>query len=309
MLQRLLIADGRCATLGEPSLLLRLLGGDDVVVRKATYWESLVTTSQEDIRMAWDGFDDAWRAGVRDLMGRIYDGLAGEKDWFLDKTPRYTLIAGEIIRTFPDAKFIVLWRHPMAVAASLSNTFRNGRWCPDEYAIDLHEGLDRLHAFCTAHKEKICEVRYEDLVGNPERELERVGDYLGWDGLAVAAQRELVGSTGGSLGDPTGPGKYAKVSAGSRDAWKEQLGNWYRRGWARRYFLSTPDRAGWLAGLGYELPEETLRAPWWRGNPWAGVLDWISARHRIRRRLRSPKWLARFVRRFRHQHGFDVSFR
>jgi len=307
LLQRLLIADGRCATLGEPSLLLRLLGGDDVVVRKATYWESLVTTSQEDIRKAWGGFDDAWRAGVRDLMGRVYGGLAGEKEWFLDKTPRYTLIAEEILRTFPDAKFLVLWRHPMAVAASVSNTFRKGRWSPDEYAVDLHAGLDRLHAFCTEHKEAICEVRYEDLVEDPARELERVGEYLGWDGLAEVAERELVGSAGGTLGDPTGVKKYATVSAKSREAWKGQLGNWFRRGWARRYFGA--GRTGWLADLGYELPDEVLRAPWWRGNPWSGVLDWISARRRVRRRLRRPRWLVRFARRFRREHGFDVSFR
>ena len=307
LLQRLLIADGRCATLGEPSLLLRLLGNDDeMMVRKATYWESLVETSRQDIRKAWGGFDDAWRLGVRDLMSRVYDGLAGEKKWFLDKTPRYTLIAEEIIRTFPDAKFIVLWRHPMAVAASLSNTFRKGRWCPDEYAIDLHAGLDRLHAFRTAHAAEICEVRYEDLVENPARELERVGEYLGWPSLPDAAGRELVGSTGGTLGDPTGVKKYDRVSAKSREAWASQLGNWYRRRWARRYFHA--GRTPWLAELGYELPGETLRAPWWRGNPAAGALDWISARRRINRRLRRPKWPARFARRFRSEHGFDPSF-
>jgi hypothetical protein len=306
LLQRLLLADGRCATLGEPSLLLRLLGGDDVVVRKATYWESLVTTSQRDIREAWDGFDDAWRQGVRGLMARIYDGLAGEKEWFLDKTPRYALIAEEIIRTFPDAGFLVLWRHPMAVAASVAYTFRKGRWCPDEYSIDLHAGLDRLHAFCTAHQKQICQVRYEDLVEDPGRELERIGEYLGWDGLAEAAGRELPGSAGGTHGDPTGVKKYATVSPKSRDAWVEQIDNWYRRAWARRYFGA--ERAEWLAGRGYELTDEILHAPWWRGRIWAGVLDWFSARRRIRRRLTHPRWPVRFARNFRRGHGFDVSF-
>ena len=306
MLQRLLLADGRCATLGEPSLLLRLLGGDEVVVRKATYWESLVTTSQDDIREAWGGFDEAWRQGVRGLMNRIYDGLAGDKEWFLDKTPRYTLIAEEIIRTFPDAKFLVLWRHPMAVAASVAYTFRKGRWCPDEYAIDLHAGLDRLHAFCTAHETQICQVRYEDLVEDPARELGRIGEYLGWDGLAEAGGRELPGSAGGTHGDPTGVKKYATVSPKSRDAWVEQIDNWYRRGWARRYLHA--ERAEWLSALGYELTDEILGAPWWRGRVWAGVLDWFSARRRIRRRLTHPRWPMRFARDFRREHGFDVSF-
>lgn len=307
LLQRLLLADGRCATLGEPSLLLRLLGGDEVVCRRATYWESLVEAAQADIRSAWGGFDDAWRAGVRDLMGRVYDGLAGDKEWFLDKTPRYTLIAEELWRTFPDAKFLVLWRHPLAVAASICSTFRKARWCPDEFGIDLHEGLDRLQAFCTAHAGGICEVRYEDLVGDPARELERIGAYLGWDGLASVARKELVASAGGSLGDPTGVRKYDRVSTGSREAWRSQVGNWYRRAWARRYL--TGERAAWLRERGYELPPELAAAPWWRGGVWAGVLDWIAARRRIGRRLRRPTWLPRFARRFRRRHGYEVSFR
>jgi hypothetical protein len=34
------------------------------------------------------------------------------------------------------------------VAASVSSTFRKGRWCPDEFGIDLHEGQARLQEFC-----------------------------------------------------------------------------------------------------------------------------------------------------------------
>lgn len=105
LLQRLLLMSGKCATLGEPSLLLRFLGEGPAMTRKATYWESLVETAAADMRRAWPGYDAAYRAGVRDLMLGIYDGLADGKEWFLDKTPRYTLIAEEILATFPDAKF------------------------------------------------------------------------------------------------------------------------------------------------------------------------------------------------------------
>lgn len=307
LLQRLLLASGRCATLGEPSLLLRFLGEGDVMTRKATYWESLVDTAVTDIRASWSGYDEAYRTGVRNLMLPIYEGLAGGKEWFLDKTPRYTLIAEELIRTFPDAKFIVLWRHPLAVAASIASTFRKDRWCPDEFAIDLHEGLDRLHRFSRDHADRICQVRYEDLVSEPEAELARVGAYLGWDGLAEVAGRELVPSAGGTLGDPTGVKKYQKVSSASREAWKGKLGNWYRRGWAKRYLSG--DRAEWLRDLGYELPADLAVQSWLAGNPLAGVTDWLTARIRIRRRLRQPTWLPRFARKFRREHGYEVSFR
>ncbi|HEY8991777.1 MAG TPA: sulfotransferase [Luteolibacter sp.] len=307
LLQRLLLADGRCATLGEPSLLLRFLGEGDVMTRRSTYWEVLVDTATADMRAAWDGYDETYRKGIRELVTSIYQGLAGGKEWFLDKTPRYTLIAEELIRTFPDAKFIVLWRHPLAVAASISSTFRKGRWCPDEFAIDLYEGQARLQAFAEKHAGSICQVRYEDLVSDPAGELEKIGAYLGWDGLLDVAERELVPTAGGSLGDPTGVKKYQKVSSASREAWKAKVDNWYRRAWVKRYVSG--ERAEHMRRLGYELPPELVAVPWWAGRPLAGVADWLAARRRIHRRLRQPTWLPRFAKKFRREHGYEIIFR
>lgn len=304
LVQRLLLADGRCATLGEPGLLLRLLGNEDhAMVRRATYWESLVEAARTDMRAAWPGFDAAYRLGVADLMRRIYAGLAGDKAWFLDKTPRYTLIAEEIFQTFPEAKFIVLWRHPLAVAASICSTYRGGRWCPEEFEIDLCEGLDRLHQFSRDHRGAICEIRYENLVADPGPELEKLGAYLGWDHLEEVAQRALPESAGGSLGDPTGVARYRRISPDSRDAWIGQIDNWYRRRWCRRYW--TPERAARLAELDYHLPEDFAQ----NAGLAAGLADCLVARHRIRRRIKNPTWLPRFSRQFRKTRGYGVLFR
>lgn len=305
LLQRLLLMSGQCATLGEPSLLLRFLGEDIAMTRKATYWESLVETAAADMRQAWNGYDEAYRHGVRDLMLRIYDGLAGGKEWFLDKTPRYSLIAEEILASFPDAKFIVLWRHPLGVAASVASTFRKGRWCPDEFGIDLYEGQRRLQEFCERHGDQVCQVKYEDLVTHPEAELARIGEYLGWENLSAVLEEDLVTSTGGTLGDPTGVKRYSKISSGSRDAWQRELTNWYRRAWARRYMSG--DRALRMKALGYELPDGIAHGG--RLGLWAGLTDWVSARWRISRRLRRPTWVPRFLRKFRREHGYEVSFR
>ena len=305
MLQRLLLMTGRCSTLGEPSLLLRFLGEGPAMSRRATYWESLVETSTADIRKTWPEFDGAYRTGVRDLMQRIYDGLAEGKEFFIDKTPRYSLIAGEILATFPEAKFIVLWRHPLAVAASISSTFRKGRWCPDEFGIDLHEGQRRLQEFCKQHGEAVFQLRYEDLVTEPGKELARLGSFLGIENLADVLEHELVTSTGGTLGDPTGVKRYTKISPAGRDAWKKEISNWYRRAWARTYVSG--ERAAAMKELGYGLPEELARGG--SAGLVEGLGDWIAARWRIRRRLRQPTWLPRFAKRFRKEHGYEVSFR
>lgn len=302
LLQRLLLASGRCATLGEPSLLLRFLGGDEVVQRRASYWESLVETAEGDMRRQWSGFDEAYRAGVRRLMEGVYDGLSGDKDWFLDKTPRYSLIVEDLFQTFPDAKFIVLWRHPLAVAASICTTFRGDRWCPDEFAIDLHEGMKRLMDFARLHADHIIEVKYEDLVESPAAQLKRVGDYLGWPELDKIANVNLPESAGGTLGDSTGVKQYSKVASDSRDAWKAKIRNWYRSGWCRDYW-SGP-RAQALEALGYELPGELGSGRWMDG-----LVDWLSAKNRIHRRIVKPTWLRRHSKQFRMRNGYGVLFR
>ncbi|TYP00050.1 sulfotransferase family protein [Geothermobacter ehrlichii] len=307
LLQRLLLMSGHCATLGEPSLLLRFLGEDDVVVRKATYWEFLVSIGMKDIRENWSGFDDAYYSGVKDLMLKIYTGLAGGKEWFVDKTPRYTLICEEIHKVFPDAKIIVLWRHPLAVAASMYKTANKGFWYPEEFSIDLYEGMMRLHAFSRSHEDEICEVRYEDLVVNPAAELKRIGEYLGWDGLEEVLRTPLISSAGGSLGDPTGVKKFKTVSSSNLNKWEELYNNWYRRCWARRYFRG--ERLAAMRQYGYELPEGISGMRFWRWNLLAGMKDWILAASRNSRRIRNPVLITRFLRKFRKKYGYGVMFR
>ena len=47
---------------------------------------------------------------------------------FVDKSPPYHLIAQQIISTFPDARFVFLWRNPLSVLASIVDTLADGRW-------------------------------------------------------------------------------------------------------------------------------------------------------------------------------------
>ncbi len=303
LLQRLLMADGRCASVGEPSFLLRLLGEDDVIQRRATFCEGLIQYAKDDMRKAWPGFDDTYRAGVRSLALSIYEGLANGKEWFLDKTPRYHLIADEIIRTFPDARFIVLWRHPLAVAASLSSTFRHGDWCMDEFGIDLHAGMDRLLHLRHTYPDRICQVRYEDLVTEPERELEKIGRYLEWENLGQSLKRDLITNNNGRLGDPTGIHKYKDISPASRDAWQSAYNNWHRILWARRYFSGA--RVSHFQSLGYELPVN-LGAGQIR--PFTGLRERIQSVLRRRRKITHPVAYPRMNRTFFKRHGYHVNF-
>jgi Sulfotransferase family len=306
LLQRLLLASGECATLGEPSLLLRFLGHDDIVARKATYWEHLVDTAIEDIRGVWPKFDSVYNTGVRSLVESIYSGLADGKRFFVDKTPRYSLIAEEIYSVFPDAKYLILWRHPLAVATSMTKTSPRKFWFPDEFAIDLHAGMQRLFNFSKRHADHICQVRYEDLVTNQESELSRIGDYLGLTELQAVLKKPLPRSAGGGLGDPTGTKKYSAVSDQSLLTWQKEINNWYRRQWVRNY--CSKEHVAMMNELGYDavVHFESKSFAW---DFVSGVKDLLLSSIRRRRRLKKPLQVARHIKKLQNQHGYYLSFR
>lgn len=304
LLQRLLLANGRCTSIGEHSLMLRVLGEDAVIQRRATYGERLIETSLRDLRATCPDFDEVYRFGVRKMAMDVYVRLAGGKPWFLDKTPRYHLICEELIQTFPEAKFLVLWRHPLAVAASMVSTFRGGEWTMDEFGIDLHAGMERLLAFSKKHADSICQVRYEDLVARPGECLKRLGDYLGWDDLERVLETELPAHNNGRLGDPTGGKKYSNVSAGSKDAWTDAYSNWFRRSWAADYFSG--ERRDAFEAQGYTLPAGLAEGK--PANLFAGAKEWLRAAKRRRRKITHPRQPTQYCREFHEKHGYHIHF-
>lgn len=305
LLQRLLLGSGKCSTLGEPSLLLRLLGEDESMDRRSLYWESLVTIAKRDMREKWPAFDQVYAEGVRYLMSRIYTGLADGKEYFIDKTPRYTLIANEIIKVFPDAKFIVLWRHPLAIAASM--TVGKGRWYPEEHSIDLYEGVRTLEMFSQSYSDQICEVMYEDLVARPAQELRRIGTYLELPKLESVLTNKLAASAGGSLGDKTGVKKYNTVSQESSQCWHKHYNNWFRRRWARCYIAYHEDSR--LFTERYTMPSSTTECSFFNMGLFSGLIEYIRSGIRRYRRHYNPVWLKRFSRHYLKRHGYGVSYK
>jgi hypothetical protein len=306
LLQRLLMGSGVCKSVGEPSFLLRFLGEGDPILRASTYSEALVETAIQDMRKSWGGFDAAYRKGVHDLAVSIYDGLADGFPYFIDKTPRYSLIAEELVELFPEAKFIVLWRHPLAVANSMSTTFRDGKWEPHSFELDLCYGMDQLRSICQKHGSRVHQVKYEDLAADPSGELAKLGAYLGIPNLAEVADKELKKGNDGQLGDPTGVKKYSKVSPDSIAEWEKGIRNWYREAWVKKYF--TGERAEFFRSMGYDLPKNMKegKVPFGLID---GIKDWLYSSRVINRRVLRPLGSKRRMKRAAAKRGYFVVYR
>jgi len=94
---------------------------------------------------------------------------------FVNKTPTDALMWPEILRCWPDARFIYLRRHPASIVDSSARA--RGRLTREHVVQDVLAfgiGMEQARA---ARPGLV--LRYEDLTANPERETRRVCEFLG----------------------------------------------------------------------------------------------------------------------------------
>jgi len=226
MLERMLESHSMILGGPEPHLLTPLahLGIWDKVV-KAPYDHILAAKSQklfvEKLPNREQDYWDACRAYCDVLYGR-YLSTSG-KTICLDKTPAYALILPFLAKVFPDAKYVVLTRHPVATFASYANSFFDGDFqVAQDYNPILNRYVPALAAFLRQNEVPAFHVRYEDLVQDPETMMERISEYIGVPfepsmisyGDNTKSERDNRG-----LGDPIGVKQHSRPSTASLTKW------------------------------------------------------------------------------------------
>ncbi|HEX5147082.1 MAG TPA: sulfotransferase [Conexibacter sp.] len=254
LVQRVLSVHRDVATASEPWLLLPLLAPLRERFPPGGRWHVQVSQALHDFTATLPGGADDYRAAMRAAALRLYRDAAGPQPrFYLDKTPPYALLADELLATFPDARVLILWRNPLAVVASIVETFCGGRWRPDDYAVSLFAGLDALVAAARRHAGRVVTARFEQLVGGDPDVWRATAGALGlpFDERALA---EFGGvRLDGRLGDPTGVRAYGALSSQPLEKWRATLAPPLRRAWCRRYLRWIgADR---LAAMGYALDE------------------------------------------------------
>jgi hypothetical protein len=292
LVQRVIAAHPSVATTSEPWILLPLLYAVREEGARAEYWHTAAAQGIQDFCETLPGGRDDYLAELRDLATRLYERAAGAPvTYFVDKTPHYHLILDELMAAFEDARFVFLWRNPLAVLSSLLATFRDGRWEPWLFSLDLFDAISSLVSAMMRGDGRAYSVRYEDLLRGAE----------GWRGLfdflELEFQPGLLESFGevrlaGRYGDHAGTARYAELSAEPLEKWPETINSPLRRRWSRRYLHWIGERR--LAAMGYELGEllaELRAAPSNPARMPADALSLASSRitdARRRRRLRAP---------------------
>ncbi len=251
LLQRLLAAHPRIQTAGEPWLALPFAYALREKGARAEFsHRSMAQGIGEFIKTLPGGTATYYREAGR-MMERLHETMATNgRDWFLDKTPRYFLILDELAAMFPEAKFIVLQRNPLAVVASILRTWHDGRFNFGSNEIDVYEGPRCIARFVRERRANVFEVSFERLVAEPEKHLRTLTDFLGVTPLTSTSLAEDDPLKRAKLGDKTGIHRFSEVSAEPIAAWKNSFASPLRKRWARRYLEWLGDEA--LELLGYE---------------------------------------------------------
>lgn len=258
LLQRSLAAFPEIATTAEPWILLPSFFALRRQGVYSIYGHRSLVTAHEDViagmRGEMDGYYAVLNAFMREFHGRLVEG---DHEYFLDKTPRYHLICDEIIKAVPDGKFIFLWRHPLAVAASIINTWGGGKWNLYRYWIDFYAGMEAMIRAYENHRDSVLAVQYEKLLMEPEETIRSVMRFLD---LSVpdempAPLREIQGR----MGDPTGVREFSSISQAPLERWKSSFRNPLRRSWARSYLKWLGDDRLSMMGYDPEAMREDLK--------------------------------------------------
>lgn len=251
LMQRILASHPEISSQSETWLLLPLFYSMRRQGTMAVYGHGKQVDAIADLCKAMPGHQADYLEAIETLAVSIYrKACRGEGKYFVDKTPRYHLVVEEVIKTFPDAKFIFLWRNPLSVIASLISTWGGGKWNLFQFYIDLYKGLENLIVACRKHKDNILAVCYEDIVSDPDKTCRKIFSYLELE--YMPEQLENIAHIGfsGMMGDQTGSRQYAEISDRSLVKWRTVLNNPVRKFWCRRYLCALGESR--LESMGYK---------------------------------------------------------
>lgn len=211
----------------EPHLLTPLAHlGYYGTVQKAPYDPFNVTQAihelVEELPRKEDDYLDACRAYTDVIYSRLL--ATSGREFFLDKTPAYALVLNFIAKLYPQARYVVLTRHPVAIFSSYVASFFDGDYgVAQSHNPILNRYVPAIARFLEQRPAPLIHVRYEDVVQAPEPALQEICKFLGlaFEGEMVEYGKHEQPQKG--LGDPLGVKQHDRPVTTSVDKWVEEF--------------------------------------------------------------------------------------
>lgn len=251
LLQRIMGADKAVSYTSEPWVLLPFFYALKTKGVRAEYNHQVMTRGTRNFTEVIDSNNGSYQHELAEFTTRLYRKAASDNaKYFIDKTPRYHYIVDEILETFTDAKFIFLWRNPLAIKASCIETWCSGKWNTHLFTQDQHQGLKSLISAYEKNKQRSWALNYEDLVSSPEETLKPLfEDYLNIEFNPEIIKNFSKNPLKKGLGDTVGSQKYSTVSNDSLFKWQQTMSGILRKQSCQKYLQWIGDED--LASMGY----------------------------------------------------------
>jgi Sulfotransferase family len=303
MLQRILGAHSDLHTMSEPWLMFRpliALRDDDPGGHSQPAW--MARRGLRDFLGGLPGQEDDYREGVRRMYGFLYEQalLESRKRYFVDKTPWYSLILPELALTFSEARFLILYRNPLAAFVSFVDTWFSIIWkwidefrpCILDFPRLLVQGKNLL-------RERGFVVSYEQLVREPAPVVQGICNWLD-----IEFRPEMLEYGNASLpvfarGDPDRVYQHVRPTTEYVDAWQRRLADPQMWRWISEYLDFLGPEV--LKQMGYSyadlrsLTDSRRPAGLWRATTISlETLFSGRAQRRVRAALAAIRWRAAF---------------
>lgn len=186
--------------------------------------------------------DQMFEQACRAFAMQVYNGLlqTSGAQMVVDKSPRYYYILEFLDKLFPQAKRIWLIRNPLGIISSYKKVshLKNSKFNIAEdllnpkfniKMVDITVGLFRYFNYFSTYNPYTYKIHYEQLVSNPEEEMEKLCNFLGIDyeeglhkyGDYLDSPKGMMYASMG-VGDPL-LFDYTQPHSESINSWKEIL--------------------------------------------------------------------------------------
>lgn len=219
---------------------------------------------------------DALRAYTDTLYGRMLEPTG--KRYFVDKTPAYALELPFITKLYPQARYVVLTRHPFAIFSSYAKSFFDNDWAAARaHNPILERYVPALASFLRASPVEHIHVSYEALVADPEAHLQAICHHAGlaYDPGMVDYGNKQMETAG--LGDPIGVARHSRPTTGSVDKWALEVAN-------------RPDRQEQLAAMVRAISDADLETLGYRREDLWVPLETVDHAAAERQQQAARKW-------------------
>jgi len=257
MMQKLITTSASICTTGEPWIQLLLSGSSNSSLTTSRFNVDLMKGALKAVEEE-NNLPSLTNNLLREFSFKYYaelqNTISPTAKYFMDKTPRYSMICEEVINRHPDAKYILMTRNPFEIACSvISSWTKNVHSFLTSAALvaDFEVGLVNLFKLKNNPPSNFLLTSYDLVTQDADKELRRIADFLGLEFSEFSLDYSKT-TKKFRFGDDKQADRVSKVVK-NKNSWRSAFNNKGEYLNLIKYLESLPKDV--LNSMGYSVPE------------------------------------------------------